>query len=270
MGSVGERGVKLPFIQFFPADYLRDTRALSLAAKGGWTDILCMLHGAQNRGTMTLPMIGWARVMGASVDQAEAVIAELGQMKTAEVERLGNGDVTVTCRRMLRERITREQTRLRVERHRRNARTSARCNGAETGQKTETRDQETSSPPPKSGEPPSEGQRFVLWFIELLQVTGATPRLTPAVKDNWADCYEKLIRLDGRTKDEVKAVCRWAREDAFWRKNFLSPMKLREKKDGVPYFDLFLAKMSDTTSRNGSAAKVPDEFRLKDTTKEQL
>jgi hypothetical protein len=91
----------------------------------------------------------------------------------------------------------------------------------------------------------TEGQRFVLWFIELLQVTGAEPKLTPAVKSNWADCYDKMVRIDGRTKEQIAAVCRWARNDEFWRKNFLSPMKLREKKDGVSYFDVFVAKMGD-------------------------
>ncbi len=88
--------MKLPFFQFYPSDYKRDTCALSLATKGGWIDILCMLHGAQNRGTMTLPVVGWARVMGATVDQATAVIDELAAMNVAEVVRGGNG-VQVTC-----------------------------------------------------------------------------------------------------------------------------------------------------------------------------
>lgn len=115
---------------------------------------------------------------------------------------------------------------------------------------------ETTSPPPKSAEPPSEGQRFVIWFVELLQVTGASPALTPAVKENWADCYDKLLRLDGRTKEQIKAVCRWAREDAFWRKNFLSPMKLREKKDGIMYFDLFLARMNEPGTQKQTPWKI--------------
>lgn len=138
--------MKLPFLQFFPDDYLRDTRALSLAAKGGWTDILCMLHGAQNRGSMTLPMLGWARIMGASVDQAEAVIGELLVMKVADIERNSNGNVTIICRRMVRELITREQTRLRVQSHRNKRRNDARnapCNENVTPKKTEDRRQKT-------------------------------------------------------------------------------------------------------------------------------
>ncbi len=147
----GQR-MKLPFFQFFPADYKRDTCALSLAAKGGWIDVMCMLHGAQNRGTLTLPPVAWARVMGASVDQAEAVIAELAAMQIAEVKREANGDVTISSRRMLRESITREQTRLRVHRHRSNAACNATRNGEVTGNNTETRNQK---PETIQGEPPA-------------------------------------------------------------------------------------------------------------------
>lgn len=124
---------------------------------------------------------------------------------------------------------------------------------------TQNYQKETTSPPPTPEA--SEGQRFVLWFLELLAVGGVKPALTPAAKESWADCYEKMIRIDGRTKDEIKTVCRWAREDSFWRKNFLSPMKLREKKDGVPYFDQFTAKMADGHGTNGSAMTAEEYNR---------
>lgn len=127
----------------YPSDYLRDTRALSLAAKGGWADVLMMLHGSSTRGTMTLPVVGWARVMGATVDQADAVIGELDVMRVADVLRAGNGDVTLSSRRMLRERITKEQTRLRVENHRRNRACNANGNDDVTDKKQETKKSET-------------------------------------------------------------------------------------------------------------------------------
>lgn len=134
---------------------MRDTRALSLAAKGGWVDVLCMLHGSSTRGTLTLPAVGWARIMGATVDQAEAVISELDVMKVADVKREGNGDVTISSRRMLRESITREQTRLRVQRHRRNAVCNGGGNADETDKKSETRSQkpETRNNPQPPAEP---------------------------------------------------------------------------------------------------------------------
>lgn len=117
---------------------MRDTRALSLAAKGGWIDVLCVLHSSSTRGTMTLPVVGWARVMGATVDQADAVITELDGMRIADVDRASNGDVTVSSRRMLRDYITREQTRLRVQRYREKEACNATGNGPETVHKSET------------------------------------------------------------------------------------------------------------------------------------
>lgn len=119
---------------------------------------------------------------------------------------------------------------------------------------------ETSSPCPDSASPNPDGERFVVWFLELLAETGApTPKLTPSNRASWADSYDKMIRLDGRTKELVKEVCRWARNDAFWRKNFLSPMKLRDKKDGVMLFDAFLAKMGADRTYAPSVAR-PDIY----------
>jgi hypothetical protein len=118
---------------------------------------------------------------------------------------------------------------------------------AETSSEAEAEaEKETTSPPPTTPSAPSDGERFVSWFLALLKETGAEPKLTPSVRENWADCYDKLLRIDGRTKDQVKEVCRWARNDAFWAKNFLSPMKLRQKNDGgIAYFDVFTARMAD-------------------------
>lgn len=133
--------MKLPFLQFYPSDYMRDTRALSLSAKGGWVDIMCMLHGSKTRGKLTLPASGWARVMGANLTETEAVLAEIENMQIAEVVRECNGNVTLLSRRMEREAITREQTRLRVMAHRSNKACNAVGNAEITDKKPETRNQ---------------------------------------------------------------------------------------------------------------------------------
>jgi len=109
---------KLPFLQFYPSDYLVDTRVLSLAARGAWVDIICVLHKSSTRGTLTLPGRGWARIMGATEADFQSALSEIEEMKVGDVIRNGNGDVSVTCRRMMNESITREQTRLRVQNHR--------------------------------------------------------------------------------------------------------------------------------------------------------
>jgi len=117
---------KLPFLQFYPADYLVDTRVLTLSARGAWVDILCVLHSSSTRGTTKFPIRGWARIMGASEADFLSALREIEDMKVGDVIRGSNGDVTVTCRRMMNESITREQSRLRVQNHRNKERNAAR------------------------------------------------------------------------------------------------------------------------------------------------
>ena len=131
---------KLPFLQFYPSDYLVDTRVLSLAARGAWVDIICVLHKSSTRGTLTLPARGWARIMGASEPDFQSALGEIEEMKVGDVIRNGNGDVSVTCRRMMNESITREQTRLRVQNYRNkhgNKAGNDTSNAAVTGKKSE-------------------------------------------------------------------------------------------------------------------------------------
>jgi hypothetical protein len=96
-----------------------------------------------------------------------------------------------------------------------------------------------------------EATRFVEWFQQLLTETGVAKLvLTKPILEGWADAYEKMIRLDGRTKEEIVKVCRWARRDRFWAANFLSPAKLREKnKQQMRYFDVFFHRMTHEESR---------------------
>jgi hypothetical protein len=151
--------MKLPFLQFYPSDYLVDTRILTLSARGAWVDILCVLHGSSTRGTATFPVRGWSRIMGVSEAEFETAVEEIDAMKVGNVIRCSNGDVTITCRRMLNEAITREQTRLRVQNHRnkeRNNERNASSNASVTPNKSEVRSQkleeeaesEADAPPP--------------------------------------------------------------------------------------------------------------------------
>jgi hypothetical protein len=133
---------KLPFLQFYPADYLVDTRVLTLSARGAWVDILCILHGSSTRGTTKFPARGWARIMGVPEADFLSALREIEDMKVGDVIRDSNGDVTLTCRRMMNESITRTQTRLRVQNHRekeRNAGCNASSNADVTRNKSEVR-----------------------------------------------------------------------------------------------------------------------------------
>lgn len=101
-----------------------------MAAKGAWIDLLCAMWRSQTRGMLSLPWQGYARLIGATVDQTKAAIGELIDMGICSLEGEeeavsldmdvtdGNGNVTIINRRMYREEKERESTRYRVQRHR--------------------------------------------------------------------------------------------------------------------------------------------------------
>lgn len=65
------------------------------------------------------------------------------------------------------------------------------------------------------------------------------------VNENSLDCFDKLIRIDGYTLDQIKKAIISAKNDEFWAKNFISPLKLRTKdKTQVYYIDKFI-KLSE-------------------------
>jgi hypothetical protein len=153
---------KLPFLQFYPSDYLVDTRVLTLSARGAWVDIICVLHGSSTRGTRKFPARGWSRIMGVAEADFLSALREIEDMKVGDVIRDSNGDVTLTCRRMMNESITRTQTRLRVKHHRekeRNAERNASSNADVTRNKSEVISQKseaknnTAPVPVAAGEP---------------------------------------------------------------------------------------------------------------------
>jgi hypothetical protein len=56
-------------------------------------------------------------------------------------------------------------------------------------------------------------------------------RVTPKQEKNWALTLDRMIRLDGRTPEQIAATIRWAQRDDFWMTVILSGEKLREKFD---------------------------------------
>jgi 5-methylcytosine-specific restriction endonuclease McrA len=93
---------KLPFMQFYANDWVADTQALSLAARGAWISLLCAMWNSQNRGVLSLPIVGYSRILGASVEQTEHVLSELSDMHICDSVEDG-GVITLISRRMVNE-----------------------------------------------------------------------------------------------------------------------------------------------------------------------
>jgi len=95
--------MKAPADQFYFSDYMRDTRELSLAARGAWMDCLCKMWFSVTRGQISMPLSGYARLFGCTLDQARAVVEEIREYQIGDAVTEANGNITLTNRRIYRE-----------------------------------------------------------------------------------------------------------------------------------------------------------------------
>jgi hypothetical protein len=122
---------KAPAFQFYPGDYIQDTRALSLAARGAWQDLLCFMWRSEEKGKLSYSIEGYSHLFGTSIEETKRVIDELVSLKICNTVTECNGNVTLINRRMVRDEKARQQTNDRVKRFR-NTNEKRPCNEKET------------------------------------------------------------------------------------------------------------------------------------------
>lgn len=102
-----------------------------------------------------------------------------------------------------------------------------------------------------------EATAYADYFASTLP---STVKVTESMRLSWAKVYDDMIRLDKRTHDEIYEVTAWARDDGFWRRNFLSANKLRNKNDdGITYYELFLTTIRYKMNKNGNRQQQPGQ-----------
>lgn len=103
-----------PGFFFYTGDWLKDTRILSPVARGCWADALCFL--TENGGQVSWPISSYARFWGVSDADAVAILEEIRDSNTGNVEMRsawqndGKMMATLSCRRILREHQKRLET----------------------------------------------------------------------------------------------------------------------------------------------------------------
>lgn len=75
-------------------------------------------------------------------------------------------------------------------------------------------------------------------------------------KHKWCKNFDLLMRVDGKSKNEIREVMQWIYQDDFWATNIRSPSKLREKWDTV------YLKMKREQKKMQEPANEPGEFSL--------
>ena len=130
---------KLPFMKFFPGDWMRDPKlgSVSPGARGIWIDMICQMHELDRSGLLEGNLTSLSRTCRCSVDEIYQAVKELDSHGVADVETnefdvisqpssesellhvtLGNIFVRICNRRMRKEFLSRKSIRDRVKRHR--------------------------------------------------------------------------------------------------------------------------------------------------------
>ena len=109
---------KLPFMQFYPADWLQDVQVLTLEAQGAWIKLLCAMWVAPERGKIIWGYREFETFWGRSKDATELLIDDLSAVADVSLrdsddniaENHDNAvEITIISRRMVREEIKRKQ-----------------------------------------------------------------------------------------------------------------------------------------------------------------
>src|SRR5262245_19067084 len=88
--------VHLSFMKFYPADWLQDTRILSLETAGAWIDLICALWNSPTRGRIDWSLEQYAKFLRVDCSKVEAILGELEAAKTCDVTRYAKNDPSVT------------------------------------------------------------------------------------------------------------------------------------------------------------------------------
>jgi len=122
---------KAPAIQFYVRDWLSDPelQSASLVSRGAWIQCLCFMWENSKRGELTRTPLKFARLMGGTLDEALHFLNEIYEYEFGDIlvdenvtfplhETDCNINVTVRNRRMWSDYKDRQNTRLRVKKHR--------------------------------------------------------------------------------------------------------------------------------------------------------
>jgi phage replication O-like protein O len=72
---------------------------------------------------------------------------------------------------------------------------------------------------------------FLLAKLLLEEIKKRNPEHKDPNIQNWSDDINKMIRIDKRNPEMIKAIILWCQQDDFWKNNILSTKKLREHFD---------------------------------------
>lgn len=91
-----------PYIPYYTGDHLKETRILTLSAKGAWIDLQVYMWDAEDRGLLIGRQSDFARMLGTSEEEFARVLSELCLHKIVERKDLGVGRFSLSSPGMIR------------------------------------------------------------------------------------------------------------------------------------------------------------------------
>ena len=92
------------------------------------------------------------------------------------------------------------------------------------------KDQPNSDERPKKS-PTSEGTRLAEDLRDQILGNNESAKITDKQIEGWAREADHMMRLDGRTEEQIAVLIAWSQHHPFWLKNILSMGKLRQQFD---------------------------------------
>jgi hypothetical protein len=98
--------------------------------------------------------------------------------------------------------------------------------------------------------PTLEGVRLAEDLRDRILENNDSAKITHKQVESWAQEADRMMRLDGRTKEQISFLIDWSQHHPFWLKNILSMSKLRQQ------FDRLTIEMKSTKEQaNGNPTK---------------
>jgi uncharacterized protein YdaU (DUF1376 family) len=201
---------KQPYIPFYTGDHIKDTRDLSLEAKGAWVDLVLFMWVKESAGILDGTMADFARMVGTSEGNFVVVLKELCRKNICDV----HGDQTkifkIVCRRLAREA---EISAIRSEAVQTRYKTSTK-EPTKTVQKSDN-DNDNDTEVDNGNELKGSGENSKL-------ITPEVPRGTEDTRDTLADCqewtdqviigndfiFQGMTRVEGIASDNLEDLAR--------------------------------------------------------------
>lgn len=222
---------KAPSVQLYYKDLYGDIQEHPNYIVGAWIKILCKIWHAQDGGQVTKSIKNWCRVLGEDKEKVLLIFDYISKEGIGNVTKR-NDKITVVNRRTQRDAKLREQNRLRQEAFREKQKSNADItpsNTTVTPMLPNPSSSTSSSSSKKIYSQTSDELRLAVYLFNFIKQRN--PNYKEPNLQKWAADADKMIRLDNRPVDEIKAVITWCQKDEFWQNNILSIIKLRKQYD---------------------------------------